>query len=113
METGDRGKVDAPIVETFWQGVERHLLDAGFEPRQAKEVVYIMAYILPQSVLEQTKAHAKELAKDTADNLRRDVDEFRKEAKADRRWMFGVVLALYAPIVAMVVAIILRLFSVI
>ncbi|TSD83280.1 hypothetical protein FFK22_038610 [Mycobacterium sp. KBS0706] len=109
VEIEDRSKVDAPIAETFWQGVERHLRDAGFEPRQAKEVVHIMAYILPQSVLEQTKAHAKEI---TAD-LRKDVDDFRKEAKADRRWMFGVVIALYAPIIALVSAVILKLFSII
>jgi hypothetical protein len=109
VEIEDREKVNAPVVETFWQGVERHLLDAGFDHKQAKEIVHIMAYILPQSVMEQTKAHAKELAAD----LRRDVDDFRKEAKSDRRWMFGVVIALYAPIIALVSAVILKLFSII
>lgn len=109
MEIEDRNQVNAPIAETFWQGVERHLLDAGFNPKQAAEVVHIMAYILPQSVLEQTKAHAKEI---TAD-LRRDVDDFRKEAKADRRWMFGVVVALYAPIIAFCSAMVLKLFAII
>ncbi len=86
METEDRKEVNAPIVETFWRGVERHLVRGGFTDDQAREVVHIMAYMMPQYVREQTDALGDKIAKQLTndnDRLRTDMRQENDRLRAD------------------------------
>lgn len=85
MGTEDRDEeVDAPIAETFWQGVGRHLVRSGFTDDQAREVVHIMAFMMPQYVREQTDALGEKIAKRFTDEIGRLRDEISKDNAAFR-----------------------------
>ena len=59
----------ADMVEAIWQRAGRQLREAGFTPIQAREVIHIMEYILPQSVREQTRLMAKDIAEESTKTL--------------------------------------------
>ncbi|WP_372023438.1 hypothetical protein P7L70_05930 (plasmid) [Tistrella mobilis] len=63
----------ADMVEAIWQRAGRQLQEAGFTPIQAREVIHIMEYILPQSVREQTRLMAKDIAEESTKTLRAEI----------------------------------------
>ncbi|QIG95530.2 hypothetical protein [Bradyrhizobium sp. 6(2017)] len=114
MEEKDRKKVDAAIAETFWHGVERHLVRGGFTGSQAQEVVHIMAYMMPQYVREQTDALGDKIAKrftEEVGRLRTEIGKDNAELRATlsdknsvrMQWIIGILIAVLSSIVTLVV----------